>query len=150
MLRSAAIITLFCFFAVALLGNGCGLLCLRICKAEAPVIADEPDEPACGSCCASKGSCGKEKQPRNCPPDNPMCGNMDCSQPMPPKNDCDKCFMPRLDFTLAENKSQAPVMALKEAPDPGGKIVDQLKFIPIDNPRLWGIHPVISTTVLRI
>lgn len=150
MLRGAAIVTLFCFLTVGLLGNVCGLLCVRICQAETAVAADEPDEPACGSCCGSKSSCGEEKKPQKCQPGDPLCGSMDCPEIPPGKGDCEKCFMPRMDFTLVENKSHSPVMALKEAPDPGGKIDNHKRYVFINNPRLRGVHPCISSTVLLI
>ena len=150
MLRWAAVIILFCFLSVAFLGNGCGLLCLRISKAETPVVVDEPDRPACGSCCPSRGCGGEQKKSRNPRPEKPLCGSMDCPEPVSGKNDCDKCFMPRLDFTLVEKKNYTAMPAMSKAHDPGGKVEDRKQHRLRDNPRLWGVHPIISSTVLRI
>jgi len=75
---------------------------------------------------------------------------MACPEIPPEKDDCQKCILPRLDFMIVESKTFVPAMALKEAPDPGGAVEESKEYVSIDNSRLWGVHPTISSTVLRI
>jgi hypothetical protein len=173
MLRVAVFLTIFCFLAVSVFGTNCGWLCISTCEAiECPEI-DEPTEAACASGCSSGPApvetpsptsrpCGQPDFSSCCSPE-PTCAALPCSQDIipeckmkctreciPDESDCGKCIMPHLDFTLAENKSHTPKMELVTAPSLSGKVENSCQFLSINDSRSQGIHPTISSTVLRL
>ncbi len=171
MSRLVATLTILCFMIVSVLGGGYGILCVRSCKAAVAPAADEPEESACGGCCGSNSPAAESSCPfsRTSPepesaPDcgsRPICGGSSdseapicprafCPVTMPCETDCDKCTLPRLDFVLAENKTQTPKIESGQVPRIEPDINDNILSYSIVNTHHPGIHPIIATTVMRL
>ena len=173
MLRVAVFLSIFCFLAVSVFGTNCGWLCVSTCEmVECPEI-NELAETACASACSSKSApaespcpmsrpCGQPDLSSCCSPE-PACAGSPCSQDIipecrmnctracvPAESDCGKCIMPRLDFTLAENKSYTPKMELIDNLSLSSLAENSYQSLPIDDSRSQGIHSAISSTVLRL
>lgn len=173
MLRVAASLIIFCFLTVSIFGTDCGWVCVSACEiAKCPEV-EEQAGPMCGSGCFSESEPADSPCPKShpcgrtdfssCCSQEPSCTESSCSQNIipectmkctreciPGKSDCGRCIMPRLDFTLSENKLLTPKMELAVVPTAGGSIGNFHKFHPIDDSRPPGVHPTISSTVLRL
>lgn len=174
MLRLVAHVTIICFLTVSALGNGCGQICARgACEAsDSPQSEAEPAQ-SCNSCGSSnptptESPCHRQQQAeppchRSCESEPAECAATPChsnliivnpdspgfSRP-PCETKCGHCIKPHLEFTLGEKKisTPRPVLAIGEGRDI--YTADFSLALSGEKERPGGIHPIISTTILRL
>ena len=165
MRRIAAILTMACFLAVSVPDSCfCALRMLISCPADDAAACEECPAPPCQSCCNSPTSCETtacampEKRWSSCPAD--ACGYADehasavclIFQGRDVALSSKTCCLinpPHLDSTLAERRSQETDDSNADTIRPTGRVIPKSGRMLSRQMRPPGIHPAVSTIVLR-
>jgi hypothetical protein len=148
--RFATTVTILCFFVISMLQTSICCLCVPLgCESEAVVATAGPEEAGCESFRPAENACAEQE----CAPIQPQASSthLDSSGSSDALNNGYRCVyvVVRLTAVLEERRDQAP-----EPPHgnsiPSGISITESKANPSLNcSRPQGVHPTISTTVLR-
>lgn len=150
MKRLAAKLTILCFFVISMLQTSICCLCVPFGRESEGVGAEaEPEKAGCESFCRAENACAEQK----CVPIRRQssftrldsCGSGDAL------SNGYRCVyvIVRLTAVREERRDQAPATPDGDSISPGVGLTESKTSPHPDYSRPQGVHPTISTTVLR-